>query len=567
MRDVFRHFPTPPDFDDDVKTYAAQLLHWSLIVLTITELVGIAILFGNGLPVYLPLPLLILLNLVTLYLLRRRYLDIASLLFVSVMWMMITFNAFTNRGVLSPSVGGYALLIMFAAILLREKGALTVTVMSILAVIVMTVLGRQGVIVFPLQTPPAPETFLILDIILFTTAGTLVYFTARRVRSSYLKVRRSEIQLAERNRQLERQIAERQQAEAERDRLFELSTDLMTIAGFDGYFKRLNPAFERVLGYTAEELMSRPFFEFVHPEDVEATRQEIENLRTGQHQPIFENRYRCKDGGYRVLSWTTSPVGDLLYAVARDVTDQKLDEARQRELLLSKEKNQFMSEFLSTVSHDLKTPLSVINTNLYLVERIQDPERQRDKIRQIKEQTALVEKFIQDILMVTRLDHLPGLNIQPVDLNVLLADVAHQLRARAETKAIIMQLDLTADIPPIPCDSEQLGRAFANLVDNGLNYTPSKGKLAIRTFTEGDTVAVEIADTGIGIRAEDLPHIFDRFFRSSEARDLEHGGTGLGLAIVKKVMDMHGYELAVSSHPGQGTTFCTRIPFPTRAAS
>jgi PAS domain S-box-containing protein len=567
MLDVIKHFPTPPDFDDDVKTYAAQLLHWSLVVLTLTEVVGIGIVLMSGMNLTPPLPLLILLNLVTLYLLRRRQLGAASLLFVSAMWLIITFNAFTNRGILSPSVGGYALLIMFAAILMREKGALTVTVMSILSVIVMTALGRQGVLVFPVQTQPAPETFLILDIILFTTAGTLVYFTARKIRSSYLKVRRSEIQLAERNRQLERQIAERQQIEEERDRLFKLSTDMMAIAGFDGYFKRLNPAFERVLGYTPEELMARPFVEFVHPDDVEATRREIENLRLGQHQPIFENRYRCKDGSYRYLSWTTSTAGELLYAVARDVTDQKLDEVRQRELLVSREKNQFLSEFLSTVSHDLKTPLSVINTNLYLIERIQDPVKQRDKIRQIKEQTALVEKFIQDILMVTRLDHLPELKMQPVDLNALLTDIARQLHSRAETKAIAVQLDLASDIPSIAGDSEQLQRAFANLVDNGLNYTPSEGKVAIRTFTDGDTIAVEIADTGIGIQDEDLPHIFDRFYRSSEARALEHGGTGLGLAIVKKVMDMHGYELVVSSHPGQGTTFRADIPVPAHAAS
>jgi PAS domain S-box-containing protein len=567
MFDVIRHFPAPPSFDDDVKTYAAQLLYWSLIVLTVTELVGIAILFLTGMRLTAPLPVLILLNLITLYLLHRQRLQAASLLFVSAMWLIITVNAFTNRGILSPSVGGYALLIMFAAILLRERGALTVTVMSILSVVTMTIVGREGIITFPIQTRPSPETFLIVYIILFTTAGTLVYATARRIRSSYLRIRRGEIQLAERNRQLEQQIAERQQAENERDRLFDLSRDLMAIAGVDGYFKRLNPAFERVLGYSSEELLAQPFVDFIHPDDKAETLKELERLRTTEYQPVFENRYRCKDGSYRTLSWTTTPVGELLYAVARDITDQKLAEAQQREFILSKEKNQFLAEFLSTVSHDLKTPLSVINTNLYLVERIQDPDRQRDKIRQIKEQTALVEKFIQDILTVTRLDHLPGMNMQPVDLNALLTDIARQLRARAETKAIDMQLELADDLPTIAGDTEQLQRAFANLVDNGLNYTPTDGKVAIRTFTDNGKIAVEIADTGIGIREEDLPHIFDRFYRSSEARALEHGGTGLGLAIVKKVMDMHGYEIDVSSHPGKGTTFRAHIPYAAQAAS
>lgn len=86
--------------------------------------------------------------------------------------------------------------------------------------------------------------------------------------------------------------------------------------------------------------------------------------------------------------------GQYLYAVARDVTEQKLAEKRERELLLVKEKNQCLSEFLSTISHDLKTPLAIINTNLYLLERIQDPIKQHDKIEHIKEQTTLVEKFI-----------------------------------------------------------------------------------------------------------------------------------------------------------------------------
>jgi PAS domain S-box-containing protein len=402
---------------------------------------------------------------------------------------------------------------------------------------------------------------------MFAVAGTLVYLTGRSVRNAYKNLLGSEDQLVERNRQLERQIVERQQAEAERDQVFDLSMDLMAIATVDGYFKRVNPAFEHVLGYTPAELTAKPFLDFIHPDDVESTRKEIANLEAGDFQPVFENRYRRKDGTYRWFSWTTRPVGKYLYAVARDVTDQKLAEKRERELLLVKEKNQFLSEFLSTVSHDLKTPLAVINTNLYLIERIQDPVKQLDKIQQIKEQTALVEKFIQDILTVTRLDHLPGLNMQPLDLNRMLSDIAYQLRSRAESKSVELRLDLTDGLPPVSGDADQLQRAFVNLVDNGLNYTPQAGTVDIRTFREADKIAVEIRDTGIGINDADLPHIFDRFYRSDEARALEHGGTGLGLAIVKKVMDMHGYEILVLSSTGQGTTFRAQIPIAIPAAS
>ncbi len=125
-------------------------------------------------------------------------------------------------------------------------------------------------------------------------------------------------------------ITERKRAEEERDRLFDLSPDMICIAGFDGYFKRLNSAFERTLGYTRDELLARPFVEFVHGDDQAATLTQLAELISGGTTPYFENRYRCREGSYRWLAWTAVPdVGrGLFYAVARDMTDRKLaDEA------------------------------------------------------------------------------------------------------------------------------------------------------------------------------------------------------------------------------------------------
>lgn len=125
-------------------------------------------------------------------------------------------------------------------------------------------------------------------------------------------------------------ITERKRVEEEHDRFFTLSVDMMCVAGFDGYFKRLNPAFERTLGYTTAELFERPFLEFVHPDDHAATLTEVQKLTVGESVTYLENRYRCRDGSYRWLSWTATPVvaEGVLYAIARDITRLKQTEGK-----------------------------------------------------------------------------------------------------------------------------------------------------------------------------------------------------------------------------------------------
>ncbi|HEY0144193.1 MAG TPA: PAS domain S-box protein [Thermoanaerobaculia bacterium] len=133
--------------------------------------------------------------------------------------------------------------------------------------------------------------------------------------------------------ELRRQIAERQAAEQELDRFFEVSLDLLCIADTDGWFKRINPAFEQVLGYSHEELMARPFSDCVHPDDLASTLEEMQRLGQGHPTVRFENRYLCKDGSTRWFAWTASPVPEarLIYAAARDITERKAAEEALRD--------------------------------------------------------------------------------------------------------------------------------------------------------------------------------------------------------------------------------------------
>ena len=156
-------------------------------------------------------------------------------------------------------------------------------------------------------------------------------------------------------------VTERVRAQEEFDRLFSVSLDMMCVAGVDGYFKRVNPAFEKSLGYDPEELLDHPMLDFVHPEDRSGAERAFQKLRDGVDMVGFESRYRCKDGSYRWLAWTCPAPGDretLLYAVARDTTVRK-----QAELELNKAKaaaesaNQAKSDFMANMSHEIRTPL------------------------------------------------------------------------------------------------------------------------------------------------------------------------------------------------------------------
>jgi PAS domain S-box-containing protein len=200
------------------------------------------------------------------------------------------------------------------------------------------------------------------------------------------------------------------QARAELEKYFTLSIELLCIAGADGYFKRLNPAWEKVVGFSTEELLAKPFLEFVHPDDRQATIQENERLGAGNDTISFENRYLCKDGSYKWLMWSATPSDEhqTVYAVARDITDLKHTQAA---LVAVKEEaersNKFKDQFLSTMSHELRTPLNaVLGFSDLLVEERYGPlnDRQRRYVTHIHTGGKHLLQLINDILDLSKIE-------------------------------------------------------------------------------------------------------------------------------------------------------------------
>lgn len=212
--------------------------------------------------------------------------------------------------------------------------------------------------------------------------------------------------------------------------------------------------------------------------------------------------------------------------------------------------------FVADVSHELRTPVTAIQGHVELMRRIgSDP----DSLIAIESETKRMARLVGDLLLLAQADvgRLP-LNITDVELDTLLLAVYNQAKVLNQKNIQIALGNLEPII--VKADSDRLKQLLLNLVTNALKYTSEGDKLILSLETQDDYVEISVADTGVGIPPEDLPHIFNRFYRVDRSRTREAGGTGLGLAIAKWIAEAHHGNLSVVSEDGEGTTFVLRLP-------
>lgn len=231
----------------------------------------------------------------------------------------------------------------------------------------------------------------------------------------------------------------------------------------------------------------------------------------------------------------------------------------QRRIHLALEKVLFLQDFLRNMAHDLKTPIAVMQVNLSLLNQLGDSTQRRQRINLISDQLTVLTNIVDNVLTVARLETLPKLTFRHTNINHLVTHIEHILRPKSEYKRLAIQLDLDDNLPSIQANEEELQRALLNLIENAINYTPEQGIVKIRTSFQSERVHIEVADTGIGINPEELSHVFDEFYRASNASTIK-GGTGLGLTIVRKVVELHHGSIQVDSVVGHGTTFRVSLP-------
>jgi len=258
--------------------------------------------------------------------------------------------------------------------------------------------------------------------------------------------------------------------------------------------------------------------------------------------------------------------GDLAYRVPIASRDEVGEVALQfNEMAAALERDERLRRALmADIAHELRTPLAVIRGQ---AEALQDGvfELTPENIAPIYDQSILLGRLVDDLrdLALAEAGSLP-LERAQVALDELAsrAVAAFQPQAREKGVALSLQVEPAAPgaLPTVDADPQRLAQVLGNLLSNALRYTPSGGSVVVKVTSDPKGVSLAVADTGIGIAPEDLPHVFDRFYRADKARTRADGGTGLGLAVARQLVEAHGGQITVQSEPGHGSTFTVRLP-------
>lgn len=338
------------------------------------------------------------------------------------------------------------------------------------------------------------------------------------------------------------------------ERFFTLSLDMMCIASADGYFQRISPAFD-VLGYSRDELLSRPFLDFVHPEDRATTLAEVEKLSKGVPTINFANRYRCKDGSYRWLSWTTAPDRGSLYAVARDITQTR---ETQEALTLARDAaetaNRELESFSYSVAHDLRAPLRIIDG--YSQALLEDYGEQFDDEGQrylsyVRESSQQMAQLIDDLLTLSRITR-SELHREPVNLSALAHGALTRLQIGEPHRRISVQIQegMTSEGDP-----RLLTVVFDNLIGNAWKFTSKceQPRVEVGSLSESAHPVFFVRDNGAGFDPAFAHNLFRVFQRLHATTEFE--GTGVGLATVERVVSRHGGRVWAEGKVNGGATF------------
>jgi hypothetical protein len=389
------------------------------------------------------------------------------------------------------------------------------------------------------------------------------------LRQSEERYRKLADQLAELNATLAHRVEEKTR---ERDRIWNVSQDLLVVADRNGIWQTVNPAWTRTLGWSEAELLNRTSEWLEHPDDNGITRAQVKKLGADGTTVRFESRFRHQDGSYRWLSWTGVSDRDRIYAVARDVTAEKAAAERLRateEALLQSQKMEAVGQLTGGIAHDFNNLLTGIVGSLDLLQTRLNQGRTDNVGRYIHAAMTSANRAAALTHRLLAFARRQPLIPKSVDVNQLVVSLEDLLR-RTIGETIDLRIVAAADLWSTLCDPNQLESALLNLAINARDAMPDGGKLSIATsnarldsvtaetpaLSPGDYVCITVTDSGVGMSAQVAARAFDPFFTTKPIGQ----GTGLGLSMIYGFARQSNGHVTIDSKIGQGTMVRLYLP-------
>jgi len=338
---------------------------------------------------------------------------------------------------------------------------------------------------------------------------------------------------------------------AEKTRLstvLDTMVDGVILTDHTGIILAVNRAAQEVFGFSQNDVRGKSVIEAVRDHEMDAVLKQC--VRTNEYQSAQFETHLLK----RFVRVIATPVavahGNMneILLLIQDLTELRDLQTMRRELV-------------GNVSHDLRTPIAGVKAMVETLRdgALEDRDAAPDFLARIEDEVDRMTQIVSELTELSRMETgKANLAIEPVNLNALIKESIGQLMPLFERKQIVIATNLQTDLPEINIDRERMRQTIINLLHNAIKFNGEGGSVSVATGIDGNEVFVAIRDTGIGIAQEDLPHVFERFYKADKARAKE--GSGLGLAIASHTVKVHGGSIRVTSEQGKGSTFTIRLP-------
>lgn len=339
----------------------------------------------------------------------------------------------------------------------------------------------------------------------------------------------------------------------------------VSVVTLDGVIASLSPAFETLLGWPTSQLIGKHIQSLIHPADLPLAIARLQRLSNGEHPPPEKLRLLQSSGEYRPVEVISQPEieeGQVqeVWVLVRDLS--KDEQLTKQQEALSQEQNRVRSFFdlIHTVAIRARSPLTMVNLAAYRLSRQINEPAALSAVESIELRVQHLVQLLERVLTMAELDaNRVYFAFGPVQLNRLLDYIGATMYRLAEAKKITLTLKPADNLPPVRADELQLYLAIKEVVENALEYTPENGTVTVSTFSNETYGVLEVQDTGMGIDADLMPHLFERFYHFS-LPTFGPEKLGLGLPIARKIVEQHDGTIGVVSTPNKGCTFTIAIP-------